>query len=43
MNRTVTSLVSIGVGAAAYYYARSSNMTNNRSMRKLRKRVSKMF
>lgn len=43
MNRTVTSLVSMGVGAAAYYFARNNNMTNNRSVRKIRKRVMKMF
>ncbi|MGM7721018.1 YrzQ family protein [uncultured Metabacillus sp.] len=43
MNRTVTSLVSLGLGAAAYYVARNTNMTSNRTMRKMRKRVMKMF
>ncbi|QGQ47365.1 YrzQ family protein [Metabacillus sediminilitoris] len=43
MNRTVTSIVSMGVGAAAYYFARNSNMTSNRSMKKMRRRIMKMF
>ncbi|MBU7593684.1 YrzQ family protein [Metabacillus halosaccharovorans] len=43
MNRTLTSLVSLGLGAVAYHYARNTNMTNNRSMKKMRKRVMKMF
>ena len=43
MNRTMTSLVSLGLGAAAYQYARSKNMTSNRSMKKMRKRMMNMF
>ncbi|MBZ5749342.1 MULTISPECIES: YrzQ family protein [Metabacillus] len=43
MNRTLTSLVSLGIGAAAYHLARNTNMTSNRSMKKMRKRVMKMF
>ncbi|MDQ0224769.1 YrzQ family protein [Metabacillus niabensis] len=43
MNRTITSLVSVGLGAAAYYFARNSNLTSNRSMKKMRNRVMKMF
>ncbi|HZH59156.1 MAG TPA: YrzQ family protein [Metabacillus sp.] len=43
MNRTLTSLVSLGLGAVAYHYARNTNMTNNRSMRKMRRRITRMF
>ncbi|PMC39724.1 DUF3918 domain-containing protein [Bacillus sp. UMB0899] len=43
MNRTLTSLVSLGLGAVAYRYARNTNMMNNRSMKKMRKRITKMF
>ncbi|MGM0874368.1 MAG: YrzQ family protein [Bacillota bacterium] len=43
MNRTVTSLVSLGIGAAAYQLARNTNMISNRSMKKMRKRVMRMF
>lgn len=43
MRGAVTSLVSVGIGAAAYYFARNSNMTSNRSMKKMRKRITNMF
>ncbi|PGT81907.1 YrzQ family protein [Bacillus sp. AFS040349] len=43
MNRTLTSLITMGVGAAAYHFSRNTNMMNNRSMKKMRKRVMKMF
>ncbi|TXC90043.1 DUF3918 domain-containing protein [Metabacillus litoralis] len=43
MKRTVTSLMSLGLGAAAYHFARNSNMTNNRSMKKMKKRMMKIF
>ncbi|MCM3161885.1 MULTISPECIES: YrzQ family protein [Metabacillus] len=43
MNRTLTSLITMGVGAAAYHLSRNTNMMNNRSMKKMRKRVMKMF
>lgn len=42
MRRTITSLVSVGLGAAAYYYARN-NKTANRGMKKVAKRMTNMF
>ncbi|MDQ0231538.1 YrzQ family protein [Metabacillus malikii] len=43
MKRTVTSLLSIGLGAAAYHFARNSNLQSNRSMKNMKKRVMKML
>lgn len=43
LNRTMTSLISLGAGALMYYMASQSDMMNKRNMRKLRRRVMKMF
>jgi hypothetical protein len=43
MNRTMTTLVALGVGAYAYHKAQETNMMSSRTMRKLRRRVSKMM
>ncbi|MRX71368.1 DUF3918 domain-containing protein [Bacillus lacus] len=44
MNRTMTSLVTLGLGAAAVYYG-SQQMGHNgkRTMRRLRKQMMKMM
>ncbi|WP_017755907.1 YrzQ family protein [Calidifontibacillus oryziterrae] len=41
MNRTMTSLLALGIGAAAYSMTRGNNMINGRTMRKMRKRITK--
>ncbi|MBM6619690.1 YrzQ family protein [Bacillus suaedaesalsae] len=43
MNRTMTTLVALGVGAYAYKMARGNNLMSNRTMKQLRKRVTKMM
>jgi hypothetical protein len=39
MNRTVTSLLAIGLGIAAYQYAQRNNFMNGRAMRKMGRRL----
>ncbi|ARP43585.1 MULTISPECIES: YrzQ family protein [Geobacillus] len=39
MNRTMTSLLAIGVGVAAYQLAQRNNLMNGRTMRKMRRRL----
>ncbi|WP_102345463.1 YrzQ family protein [Bacillus sp. Marseille-P3661] len=44
MNRTMTSLVALGIGAVAYNMARgNNNMFSARNMKKMRKRITKAF
>ncbi|WP_449537080.1 YrzQ family protein [Ferdinandcohnia sp. Marseille-Q9671] len=43
MNRAMTSLITIGLGAAAYGVMSKTNVMSNRNMRKMRKRITKMF
>ncbi|MFN2745122.1 MULTISPECIES: YrzQ family protein [Bacillus] len=43
MNRTMTSLISLGAGALMYRMMSQNDMLNRRNMRKLRRRVMKMF
>lgn len=46
MNKTVTSLVALGVGAALYSRSRDmdlGDMFSNRNMKKARKRIKKAF
>ncbi|MBE3570438.1 MAG: YrzQ family protein [Bacillales bacterium] len=43
MNKTMVSLLGFGAGVAASAWAGRSSMLNQRQMRKLRKRVRKMF
>lgn len=43
MNRAMTTLVALGVGAYAYKMARDNDLMSNRTMKKLRRRVSKMM
>lgn len=37
LNRTMTSLISLGAGALMYYMASQNDMMNKRNMRKLRR------
>ncbi|MEC0466546.1 YrzQ family protein [Bacillus subtilis] len=43
MNRTMTSLLAMGAGALVYRRATQSHMLNNRSMKRMRRRITKMF
>ncbi|MHC0035809.1 YrzQ family protein [Pseudoneobacillus sp. C159] len=43
MNRMVTSAIAIGAGMVAYNYAKKNNLMSNRQMRKMAKRVARMF
>ncbi|WAT20068.1 YrzQ family protein [Bacillus halotolerans] len=43
MNRTMTSILALGAGALVYRMATQSDMLNNRSMKRMRKRMMKMF
>jgi hypothetical protein len=43
MNRMLTSAIAFGAGMVAYNYAQKNNLMTNRQMRKLTKRVTKMF
>ncbi|MFZ3588270.1 YrzQ family protein [Bacillus sp. DJP31] len=43
MNKAMTSLIALGVGAYAYRMAQQNDMMSSRTMKKLRKRVSKMM
>lgn len=43
MNRTMTSLLAMGAGALVYRMATQSDMLNNRSMKRMRRRITKMF
>ncbi|MBA2873598.1 YrzQ family protein [Thermaerobacillus caldiproteolyticus] len=41
MNRTTTSLLAVGLGVAAYRLAQRNNWINNRTMKKMRRRLTK--
>ncbi|MBE4908086.1 YrzQ family protein [Cytobacillus suaedae] len=41
MNRTMTSLIALGIGAVAYNYAQKNNMMNNKTMKQMRKRLAR--
>jgi hypothetical protein len=43
MNKTMTSLITLGIGAYAFRMAQQNDLMSSRPMRKLRKRVSKMM
>ncbi|KAA0549299.1 DUF3918 domain-containing protein [Bacillus sp. BGMRC 2118] len=43
MNKTMTTLVALGVGAYAYKKAADNDLMSNRTMKKLRRRVSRMM
>ncbi|MEC1687074.1 YrzQ family protein [Bacillus mojavensis] len=44
MNRTMTSLLAMGAGALVYRMATQSDMlNNNRSMKRMRKKMMKLF
>ncbi|MFS0861670.1 YrzQ family protein [Fredinandcohnia sp. 179-A 10B2 NHS] len=41
MNRAMTSLISMGLGAAAYGMMQKTNVMSGRNMKKMRKRITK--
>ncbi|SFA38550.1 Protein of unknown function [Parageobacillus thermantarcticus] len=41
MNRAMTSLLALGLGVAAYQLAQRNDWLNNRSMKKMRRRLAK--
>lgn len=42
MNKTMTSLLALGIGAAAYSMTKgNNNMISGRAMKKMRRRISK--
>jgi len=41
MNRTMTSLLALGVGAVAYNMAQRNNIMSGRKMKQMRKRLAK--
>lgn len=41
MNKMITSALAVGVGMAAFGYARKNNMISNRQMRKIQRRIGK--
>jgi len=43
MNKMVTSAIAIGAGVVAFNYARRGNMMSGRGMRKMQKRIARMF
>jgi hypothetical protein len=43
MNRTVTSLLAVGLGIAAYQLAQRNNALNMRTMKKMGRRMMKPF
>ncbi|WP_246940685.1 YrzQ family protein [Bacillus pinisoli] len=43
MNRTLTSLIAAGIGAYAFHKAQENDMMSSRPVRKLRRRISKMW
>jgi hypothetical protein len=43
MNKMLTSAVAFGAGMVAYNYAQKNNLVSNRQMRKMAKRITKMF
>jgi hypothetical protein len=43
MNRAMTTLVALGVGAYAYRMAQQNDLMSSRTMKRLRRRVSRMM
>ncbi|MBM7660716.1 hypothetical protein JOC85_001488 [Bacillus mesophilus] len=43
MNRTLTSIIAMGLGAYAFHKAQENDMMSSRPVRKLRKRITKMW
>ncbi|WP_442595134.1 YrzQ family protein [Neobacillus sp. D3-1R] len=43
MNKMLTSAIAFGAGMVAYNYAQKNNLMSNRQMRKMTKRITKMF
>ncbi|WP_426553221.1 YrzQ family protein [Bacillus velezensis] len=43
MGRTITSLLALGAGAVMYRMASQSDMLNKKGMKRMRRRVMKMF
>ncbi|WP_318508278.1 YrzQ family protein [Bacillus sp. T3] len=43
MNKVVTSALAIGAGVAAFSMMRNNNMMSNRQMKKIGRRISRMF
>jgi hypothetical protein len=41
MNRTMTSLLALGLGIAAYQTAQRNGWTNNRTMKRMRRRLAR--
>ncbi|BDG36895.1 YrzQ family protein [Saccharococcus caldoxylosilyticus] len=41
MNRTMTSLLALGLGVAAYRVAQRNNWMNNRTMKKMQRRLAR--
>jgi hypothetical protein len=41
MNKTMTSLLALGIGAAAYSMSKGNMDLNSRTMKKMRKRISR--
>jgi hypothetical protein len=41
MNKTFTSLITIGLGAVAYNMIQRNNLMSTRTMKQMRKRISK--
>ncbi|THE15356.1 DUF3918 domain-containing protein [Bacillus timonensis] len=43
MNKAMTSLITMGLGAAAYGIMQRNDVMSARNMKKMRKRIAKMF
>lgn len=43
MNKTMTSLIALGIGTMAYNMSKGKNIVSPRTMKKMRKRVMKTF
>ncbi|WP_409251465.1 YrzQ family protein [Bacillus sp. SCS-153A] len=43
LNKTMASMIGLGVGIAATMASRRSNMMNGRNMKRMRKQIKKMF
>lgn len=43
MNKMLTSAIAFGAGMVAYNYVQKNNLVSNRQMRKMTKRITKMF
>ena len=43
MNRMMTSVLAVGAGMVAYNYAKRNNVVSARNMKKMQRRITKMF